>query len=72
MITIYKIKFIDSDRLMQIKSLDHVDKLSGIYKKNANHIWKEKKSNWNAILLGLKIIDYIKNVRNPEENPRSQ
>ena len=45
MITIYKIKFIDSDRLMQIKSLDHVDKLSGIYKKNANHIWEEKKSN---------------------------
>ena len=44
-ITIYKIKFIDSYRFMQIKPLDHVDKLSGIYKKNANHTWKEKKSN---------------------------
>ena len=53
MITIYKIKFIDSDRLMQIKSLDHVDKLSGIYKKNANHIWKEKKIKLECNFIGF-------------------
>ena len=32
--------------------------------KNASHAWKEKKSNQNAILLGIKIIDWITYVIN--------
>ena len=47
----YKIKFIDSCRFMQSKLSDLVDNL---FAKNA---WREKISNQNVILLGLKIID---------------
>ena len=32
--------------------------------KNASHAWKEKKSNQIAILLGIKIIDWITYVIN--------
>ena len=38
---------------------------------NANHVWKEKKTNQNAILLGLKKIDWITDAKNVEENAPS-
>ena len=33
-------------------------------KKDAKDAWKEKKSGQNAIILGLKIINYTTNVKN--------
>ena len=41
--------------------------------RNPNHAWKEKKknTNQNAILLGLKIIDWITDAKNVEENAPS-
>ena len=54
---IYKLKFIDSYRFMPTSLPNLVDNLSGIKKKNANHSWKEKISNQNAIVLILKVID---------------
>ena len=54
---IYKLKFIDSYRFMPNSLPNLVDNLSGIKKKNANHSWKEKISNQNAIVLILKVID---------------
>ena len=39
-------------------------------KKNANHSWKEKISNQNAILLILKIIDLFTDAKNAEKMQR--
>ena len=35
--------------------------------RNANHAWKEKKSNQNVNLYGLEIIDWIANAKNTEK-----
>ena len=48
----HKLKFINSFRFMASKLSDLVDNLSGIYIKE-----KEKKSNQNVILSGLKTIN---------------
>ena len=54
---IYKLNFINSYRFMPTSLPNLVDNLSGIKKENANHSWKEKISNQNAIVLILKVID---------------
>ena len=41
-----------------------VDNLSEITKKNAKDAKKEEKSNQYVILLGLKIINYVRNAKN--------
>ena len=60
----YKLKFIDSFRVMPT----HYQILLIIYlkvtKNNAKHAWKEKLLNKNVILLSLKTINYVKNVKN--------
>ena len=53
----YRIKFINSYRFMQSKLSELVDNLSGIYNKECKSCVEKKKSNQNAILLALKIID---------------
>ena len=58
---IYKWKFIDSFRFMSTSLSSLVDNLTT---KNAKHSWKEKILNQNVILLGLKIINYVTNVKN--------
>ena len=58
---IYKWKFIDSFRFMSTSLSSLVDNLTI---KNAKHSWKEKILNQNVILLGLKIINYVTNVKN--------
>ena len=58
---IYKWKFIDSFRFMSTSLSSLVDNLTI---KNAKHSWKEKMLNQNVILLGLKIINYVTNVKN--------
>ena len=60
----YKLKFIDSFRFTSRKLSDVVDNLSEIYKKNAKHVRKAKNSNQYAILLSLKIINYVANAKN--------
>ena len=51
----YKIKFIGSCRFMPSKLSDLLDHLITI--RIAKHAWREKISNQNVNLLGLKIID---------------
>ena len=58
---IYKWKFIDSFRFMSTSLSSLVDNLTT---KNAKRSWKEKILNQNVILLGLKIINYVTNVKN--------
>ena len=68
----YRLKFIDSFIFMST----HYQILFIIYlnfpKKNAKNPWKEKISNQNVILLVLKIINYIINVKNAEKFALSQ
>ena len=54
---IYKLKFIDSYRIMSTSLSDLADNLSDWQKKNAKFVWKEKILNQNVILSNLKIID---------------
>ena len=60
----YKLKLIDSFRLMPASLSSLVDNLSEFYKKNAKDAWKEEKSDHNAFLLSLKIINYVTNAKN--------
>ena len=59
----YKLKFINTCRFMRSKLSDLVDNLSEIIEivmkiiKIVKPVWREKISNQNVILLGLKIID---------------
>ena len=68
----YRLKFIDSFIFMST----HYQILFIIYlnftKKNAKNPWKEKISNQNVILVVLKIINYIINVKNAEKFALSQ
>ena len=57
--TTYKLKVIDSFRFMSISLSCLVDNLSEIYHKNV----KMKTGNQNVILLNLKIISYVANVK---------
>ena len=68
----YRLKFIDGFRFMASKLSDLVDNLSEIYKKECITFLKEEKSSLNAILLGLKITDYITNVKNVMMNHLNQ
>ena len=68
---IYKLKFTDSYRFMSTSLLNFVYNLSGFNKMNANHVWKEKISNHNAILSILKIRDLFTDAKNLEKNAQS-
>ena len=67
----YKLAFIDSYKFMQSKLSDFVDNLFEINKKNFQNAWG-KKLNWNVILLGQKIIDYVTDAKNVKTNAVSQ
>ena len=60
----YKLKFIDSSRFMQSKLSDVIDNWSGINSKECKSCMKRKKLNQNAILLGLKTMDWITDAKN--------
>ena len=53
----YKIKSIDTGRFMPSKLSDLADNLSEINNKDAKHAWRERRSEQNVTLLGLKITD---------------
>ena len=59
---IYKLKFIDC--FVSTSLLNLVDNLSEIYKRERKACMREKILNQNVILLGLKIINYVTNVKN--------
>ena len=69
----YKIKFIDSYRFMQSELWNLIDNLSRSNNKESKSCMERKKknTNQNAILLGLKIIDWITDAKNVEENAPS-
>ena len=52
---------------MSSKLSDLADNLSKIYKKECEGCKQRKKSNQYAILLSLKIINYITNVKNAKK-----
>ena len=65
----YKIRFIDSYRFMSTSLSNLVNNLSEINNKECKLcIERKKKLNKNAIFLGLKIIDWITNAKNVENN----
>ena len=68
----YKLKFIDSYRLMPSKLSDLVDNLSEIFIMECIKCMERKKLNQNAISLVLKIIDWITDAKNAEEYVQSQ
>ena len=68
----YKIKFIDSFRFMQSKLSNLLITYLKLTIRIAKHAWREKISNQNVILLSLKIIDWIKDVKNAREHLPSQ
>ena len=55
--------------LSNLVELTKINKIE-LTKKNANHSWKEKISNQNAILLILKIIDLFTDTKNAEKMQR--
>ena len=55
-------------QIMSSKSSDLVDNLSEIYKKEFKGCKKRKKANEYAILLDLKIINYITNAKNVKKD----
>ena len=64
----YELRFIDSFTFMSSKLPDFVNSLPEIYKKECKGCKKRKKSNQYAILLGLKTLNYIANVKNVEKD----
>ena len=62
----YKLKFFDNFRFMSTSLPSLLDNLHS--KKNVKDEWKEEKSSQNAILLGLKIINYTTNVKNVKKD----
>ena len=62
----YKLKFFDNFRFMSTSLPSLLDNLHS--KKNVKDEWKEEKSSQNAILLGLKIMNYTTNVKNVKKD----
>ena len=67
-----KLKFIDSFRFMSAPISSLVDNLLEIYKKNAKDARKIEKSSQYTILLGLKMINLIINVKNVKKDVLNQ
>ena len=68
----YKINFVDTYRFLQSKLSDLVCKLSDIDNKDAKHAWAEIWSGQNVVLLDLKIVGWIIDVKNAMEYLISQ
>ena len=66
--TTYKIKFIGSCIFMQSKLSDLLITYLKLIIRIAKHAWGEIIWNQNVILLGLKIIDWITDVKNARGN----
>ena len=63
--------FIDSNTFMQSKLSDVIDNWSGINSKECKSCMERKKLNQNAILLGLKTMDWITDTKNVKKNAQN-